>query len=212
MDIPHFLGNKFPDHLSQLAVCFGEKRDILVSIDHQDLGRGDDHGGVLVDQPVLVEAVHPLEELQLNLLLLRPLPAPDSGESHLWRGLEVDDEVHPHVVVVGVCQQVVPGVQYGHLPPSDGWPDVLNEAGPGTVDTPLHHLHSSVVRAAQSSAKVDLSHGERHQGLEGHSPPLWVGVGQAQEVGAVEVLPDVERLSVDTDVRVLSRGGQAVII
>ena len=145
MDIPHFLGNKFPDHLGQLAVCFGEKRDVLVCIDHEDLGRGDHSAGVLVDQPVLMEAVHPLEELQLNLLLLRPLPAPDSGESHLWRGLEVDDEVHPHVVVVAVGEQFVPGVEDGHLAPSDGGSDVLNEAGPGAVDAPLHHLDRAVV-------------------------------------------------------------------
>ena len=69
-DIPHFLGDEFPDHLSQLAVGFGENRDILVSINDQDLRWGSHDGGVPVDQPVLVETVHLLEELQLNLLLL----------------------------------------------------------------------------------------------------------------------------------------------
>ena len=103
-----------------------------------------------------------------------------------------------------VVEEVVPGVKDGHLPPSDGGTDVLDEAGPGAVDTPLHHLHRSVVRAAQRSSQVDLGHGERHQGLEGHAPPLRVGVGQLQEVRPVEVLPDVQRLSVDTDVGVLN--------
>ena len=74
----------------------------------------------------------------------------------------------------------------------------------------------------QVVGEVDLGHGEQHQRLEGHPPPRdqdhgggaqhvdwvspgWVGVGQVQEVGAVEVLPDVQRLHEHAHLLVLRR-------
>ena len=52
---------------------------------------------------------------------------------------------------------------------------------------------------------MDLSHGQGHQGLECHPPPLRVGVGQSQEVGAIEVLPGVQGLSEGAHLRILTK-------
>ena len=88
-DNPHFLGNEFPDHLSQLAVGFGENRDILVSIDDENLRRGDHSAAVPVDKPVLVEAVEALQELHAHVGLLGAAALPNAVDDDGGFGPEI---------------------------------------------------------------------------------------------------------------------------
>ena len=55
---------------------------------------------------------------------------------------EVDDQVHSHVHMLGLRtgKEAIPGVQDTELTLGHHGSQVLNEAGSGAVDTPLHHL------------------------------------------------------------------------